>query len=80
MFFVTYSLFLGALCIIPYYNIGCMDSVEWNGGLDWTGLEWNGMEWWNGGMVQSARGVGGGDLDGWARESFKHSYRGYTLA
>ena len=22
-----------------------MDSVEWNGGLDWTGLEWNGMEW-----------------------------------
>ena len=32
-------------------NIGCMDSVEWNGGmewwngLEWTGLEWTGMEW-----------------------------------
>ena len=30
---------------------GCMDSVEWNGGmewwngLEWTGLEWTGMEW-----------------------------------
>ena len=28
-----------------------MDSVDWNGGmewwtgLDWTGLEWNGLEW-----------------------------------
>ena len=20
-------------------------TVEWNGGMDWTGLEWNGMEW-----------------------------------
>ena len=28
-----------------------MDSVEWNGGmewwngLEWTGMDWNGMEW-----------------------------------
>ena len=24
--------------------MGCMDSVDWNGGMDWTGMEWNGME------------------------------------
>ena len=21
-----------------------MDSVEWNGGMEWNGLDWNGME------------------------------------
>ena len=26
---------------------GCMDSVEWNGGMEWTGLDWTGMEWNN---------------------------------
>ena len=29
-----------------------MDSVEWNGGMDWTGLDWTGLDWtgmdWNG--------------------------------
>ena len=20
-------------------------TVEWNGGMDWTGMDWNGMEW-----------------------------------
>ena len=32
-----------------------MDSVEWNGGMDWTGLDWTGMEWngmeWNDQMI-----------------------------
>ena len=24
---------------------GCMDSVDWNGGMEWwNGLEWNGLE------------------------------------
>ena len=24
----------------------CMDSVDWNGGMEWwNGLDWNGMEW-----------------------------------
>ena len=45
---------------------GCLDSVEWNGGLEWwTGMvEWNGlMEWWNGEwytvMVEWNRGTYG---------------------
>ena len=25
--------------------LGCMDSVDWNGGMEWwNGMEWNGME------------------------------------
>ena len=28
-----------------------MDSVDWNGGLDWTGMEWNAMAI-EGGVVQ----------------------------
>ena len=25
---------------------GCMDSVDWNGGMEWwNGLDWTGMEW-----------------------------------
>ena len=24
--------------------VGCMDSVDWNGGMEWwNGMEWNGM-------------------------------------
>ena len=34
---------------------GCMDSVEWNGGMDWTGLDWTGLDWngleWNDQMI-----------------------------
>ena len=26
-------------------KMGCIQSVDWRTGLDWTGLEWNGMEW-----------------------------------
>ena len=32
--------------------IGCLYSVEWNGGMEW----WNGIvEWWNGGIVERPR-------------------------
>ena len=25
---------------------GCLDSVDWNGGMErWNGMEWNAMEW-----------------------------------
>ena len=24
-----------------------MDSVEWNGGMEWNGMDWTGMEWNN---------------------------------
>ena len=25
---------------------GCLDSVDWNDGMErWNGLDWNGMEW-----------------------------------
>ena len=22
---------------------GCLDSVDWNGGMEWNGMEWNGI-------------------------------------
>ena len=33
---------------------GRLDSVEWNGGLEWwNGLDWNGIvEWWNGTVLR----------------------------
>ena len=37
-----------------YNTIGCLYSVEWNGGMEWWNgtVEWNsGMEWWNSGMT-----------------------------
>ena len=34
-----------SLCVSLSLGLGCMDLVEWNGGMDWTGLDWNGMEW-----------------------------------
>ena len=24
---------------------GCLQSLDWTGGLDWTGLDWTGMDW-----------------------------------
>ena len=35
--------------------IGCMDSVDWNGGMEWWNMEWTGMEW--NGMERSEIGV-----------------------
>ena len=30
---------------VEYIARGCMDSVDWNGGVEWwNGLDWNGME------------------------------------
>ena len=29
-------------------SVGCLDSVEWNGGMEW----WTGIVEWNGGMEQ----------------------------
>ena len=26
-------------------GVGCIQSVDWWTGLDWTGLDWTGMEW-----------------------------------
>ena len=27
-------------------KLGCMDSVDWNGGMEWwTGLDWTGLDW-----------------------------------
>ena len=34
----------GALIASNLFWHGCLDSVEWNGGLKW----WNRLEWWNG--------------------------------
>jgi len=44
---------------------GCLDSVEWNGGLE----QWNGLEWWNGmecqyRIVQNIQGTKLSQLNG----------------
>ena len=38
----AYIIFYGAYKVF----LGCMDSVDWNGGMEWwNGLDWNGKEW-----------------------------------
>ena len=51
--FLTSSVPLGMpIAVRLGLHLGCMDSVDWNsgmewwnGGMEWNGLEWNGMEW-----------------------------------
>ena len=28
--------------VLEFHLIGCLDPVDWSGGMDWTGMEWNG--------------------------------------